>query len=277
MNYTVIDELIRRAFEEDFPYGDITSEALIGPGQRSKAVLIAKEDGVIAGLDVFRRVYTLLGGVECSLLLEDGKSVSARERIATLTGDTRNILTGERTALNFIQRMSGIATLTDRCVRALSGSRTKILDTRKTTPGLRYLEKYAVAAGGGTNHRFGLSDGILIKDNHIRAVGGVARAVEEARKRHGFARKIEVEVENLEMVREALDAEADIIMLDNMELESMKRAVSMIDGRALTECSGNVTPERLSELGGIGVDYISCGALTHSYTSLDLSLRFVEE
>jgi nicotinate-nucleotide pyrophosphorylase (carboxylating) len=275
MNYTVIDELIRRAFDEDFPYGDITSESLIGSGSKSKAALFAKEDGVIAGLEVFQRVYTLLGGVECLLLSEDGKGVRRHERIAELTGDTRNMLTGERTALNFIQRMSGIATLTNRCVNALSGGKTKLLDTRKTTPGLRYLEKYAVAAGGGGNHRFGLSDGILIKDNHIKAVGGIARAIEKAREKHGFARKIEVEAESLEMVRESIDAGADIIMLDNMDIETMKQAVSMIGDRALTECSGNITIERLQELSGIGIDYISSGALTHSYSSLDLSLRFI--
>jgi nicotinate-nucleotide pyrophosphorylase (carboxylating) len=277
MNYTVIDELIKRAFDEDFPYGDITSESLIEPDSQSKAVLLSKEDGVIAGLAVFQRVYILLGGVECRFFSEDGKRVHRDEKIAELTGDTRNILTGERTALNFIQRMSGIATLTNRCVNALSDSRTKLLDTRKTTPGLRYLEKYSVVAGGGDNHRFGLSDGILIKDNHIKAARGIARAVEKAREKHGFARKIEVETENLEMVQEALDAGADIIMLDNMDIETMKRAVSMIDGRALTECSGNVTAERLRELGGIGIDYISSGALTHSYSSLDLSLRFIDE
>jgi nicotinate-nucleotide pyrophosphorylase (carboxylating) len=276
MNYTVVDELIKRAFDEDFPYGDITSEALIAPDQQSMAVLLAKEDGVIAGLDVFQRVYTLLGGVECQSFIEDGERVKNHEKIAELTGNTRNILSGERTALNFIQRMSGVATLTSRCVHALAGSGTKLLDTRKTTPGLRYLEKCAVAAGGGVNHRFGLSDGVLIKDNHIKAAGGVACAVEKARARHGFARKIEVETETLEMVSEAIRAGADIIMLDNMDTETMKQAVSMIGGRALTECSGNVTPERLRELGKIGVDYISSGALTHSYQSLDLSLRFIE-
>ncbi|MDR1291883.1 MAG: carboxylating nicotinate-nucleotide diphosphorylase [Clostridiales Family XIII bacterium] len=277
MNYTVVDELIKRAFDEDFPSGDITTEALIGPDLQSRAVLLAKEDGVVAGLEVFQRVFTMLGGVECRLFREDGESVHSGEKIAELTGNTRNLLTGERTALNFVQRMSGVATLTSRCVQALSGSRTKLLDTRKTTPGFRYLEKYAVAVGGGVNHRFGLSDGILIKDNHIKAAGGVARAVEKAKERHGFARKIEVETESLDMVREALDAGADIIMLDNMDIETMKRAVSMIGGRALTECSGNVTPERLRELGDIGVDYISSGALTHSYSSLDLSLRFIDE
>jgi nicotinate-nucleotide pyrophosphorylase (carboxylating) len=275
MDYTVIDERIKKAFEEDFPYGDITSEALIPSDQQSRAVLFAKEDGVIAGLDVFQRVYALLGGVECRALCEDGRRVHRNERIAELSGNTRHMLTGERAALNFLQHMSGIATLTNRCVNALSGGRTKLLDTRKTTPGLRYLEKYAVAVGGGINHRFGLSDGVLIKDNHIKAAGGIARAVEKAREKHGFARKIEVETETLEMVREALDAGADIIMLDNMDLETMKRAVSRIGGRALTECSGNVTLERLQELSGIGVDYISSGALTHSCASLDLSLRFI--
>jgi nicotinate-nucleotide pyrophosphorylase (carboxylating) len=276
MNYTVIDELIKRAFEEDFPYGDVTSEALIAPDSRSKAVLLAKENGVIAGLEVFQRLYTLLGGVECRFFSKDGESVRSGEKIAELTGNTRNILMGERTALNFVQRMSGVATLTNRCVNALSGGKTKILDTRKTTPGLRRLEKYAVAIGGGTNHRFGLSDGILIKDNHIKASGGIARAVEKAREKHGFAHKIEVETESLEMVREALNAGADVIMLDNMDIETMKQAVAMIGGRALTECSGNVTIERLQELSGIGVDYVSSGALTHSYSSLDLSLRFTD-
>jgi len=275
MNYIVIDDIIRKAFEEDFPYGDITTESLIMPEQQLEATLIAKEDGIIAGLEVFDRVYTLLGDVKCSFLCEDGKSVSKGEKLAAITGNARNILKGERTALNFIQRLSGIASLTNQYVSILSGSNTKLLDTRKTTPGMRYLEKYAVTVGGGINHRFGLSDGILIKDNHIKAVGGIIPAVEMTRKYHGFICKIEVEVENLQMVQEALDAKADIIMLDNMDEDTIKTAISMINGHALTECSGNVDIDRLKILCDIGVDYISCGALTHSYSSLDISLRLV--
>jgi nicotinate-nucleotide pyrophosphorylase (carboxylating) len=277
MSDILIDEIIKKAFEEDFPYGDITSETLVSPQAELKAVLICKESGVIAGTAVFERVFALLsgGGVTCRFFCEDGDRVENKQKIAEITGGAVHILKGERTALNFIQRMSGIASLTRKYADALSGGKTKLLDTRKTTPGLRYLEKYAVSAGGGFNHRFGLSDGILIKDNHIAAVGGVKKAVALARARHGFARKIEVEVESLAMVREALEVGADIIMLDNMDTETMIAAVSSIGGRAVTECSGNVSIERLSELRDIGLDYISCGALTHSFTSLDISLKIV--
>jgi len=275
MNYVIVDEMIKRAFEEDFPYGDITSETLIDAEATLNATLICKETGVIAGLAVFERVFTLLGGVICQFFCKDGDTVQKGQKIAAIEGNAVNILKGERIALNFIQRLSGIASMTRQYAEILSGSHTKLLDTRKTTPGMRYLEKYAVAVGGGVNHRFGLSDGILIKDNHIAAVGGIKPAVARARKTHGFVRKIEVEVETLDMVKEALEAGADIIMLDNMDMDTLKEAVTLVDGRAVTECSGNVDMKRLQTLRGIGVDYISCGALTHSFSSLDISLRII--
>lgn len=273
MNYAIIDELITKAFAEDFPYGDITSESLLAADAVLEAVLIVKESGIIAGLEVFNRVYTLLGQVNCRFFCQDGTEVQQDQELGVITGNAVNLLKGERTALNFIQRLSGIATLTRQYVNALAGSRTKLLDTRKTTPGLRYLEKYAVAVGGGHNHRFSLSDGILIKDNHIAAVGSIREAVARVRGRYGAMRKIEVEVETLAMVDEALAAGADIIMLDNMEIETMKKAVLTIGGKAVTECSGGIGLQQLRQLGDIGVDYISSGALTHSYSSLDLSLR----
>lgn len=273
MNYAMIDELIAKSFAEDFPYGDITSESLLAADAVLEAVLIAKENGMIAGLEVFNRVYTLLGQVNCRFLCQDGAEVQQGQELGIITGNAINLLKGERTALNFIQRLSGIATLTRQYVNALAGSHIKLLDTRKTTPGLRYLEKYAVTVGGGHNHRFGLSDGILIKDNHIAAVGSIGEAVARVRSRYGAMRKIEVEVETLAMVDEALAAGADIIMLDNMELETMKKAVLVIGGKAVTECSGGISLQQLRQLGDIGVDFVSSGALTHSYSALDLSLR----
>jgi len=275
MNYVFVDEIIKRAFDEDFPYGDITSESLIDPGATLDAALICKEEGVIAGLEVFERVYAILGDVACQFFCKDGETIRHNQKIAEVKGNAINLLKGERIALNFIQRLSGIASLTRKYTESLNGCHTKLLDTRKTTPGMRYLEKYAVAAGGGVNHRFSLSDGILIKDNHIAAVGGIRPAVEKARSIHGFVRKIEVEVETLEMIKEALEVGADIIMLDNMDIDTMKKAVALIDGRAITECSGNVNFGRLQALNGIGIDFISCGSLTHSYSSLDISLRIV--
>ncbi|MCL2839545.1 MAG: carboxylating nicotinate-nucleotide diphosphorylase [Defluviitaleaceae bacterium] len=275
MNYVFVDEIIKRAFAEDFPYGDITSESLIDPCTMLDAALVCKEDGVIAGIEVFERVYALLGDVTCQFFYKDGETIRHNQKIAKITGNAINLLKGERIALNFIQRLSGIASMTRKYTEALSGCHTKLLDTRKTTPGMRYLEKYAVTIGGGVNHRFSLSDGILIKDNHIVAVGGIKPAVEKARSLHGFVRKIEVEVETLEMVKEALEAGADIIMLDNMDIDTMKKAVALIDGRAMTECSGNINFNRLQALNGIGLDFISCGSLTHSYSSLDISLRII--
>lgn len=275
MNFvnTGINNLIKKAFEEDFPFGDITSESIFDWDDTAEAVLTAKEPGVIAGIDIFKCVFDVLGNVRCEILTNDGTEVQKGDKLAVLSGNTIQMLKGERTALNIIQRMSGIATLTRKLVKLLECGKTRLLDTRKTTPGFRYAEKYAVTVGGGYNHRYSLSDGILIKDNHIAACGSIRAAVERARTVHGFVRKIEVETETLDMVREALDAHADIIMLDNMDVETLTEAVALINGRAVTECSGNVNADNLSKLANIGLDYISCGALTHSYKSMDLSLK----
>ena len=236
--------------------------------------MICKEDGVIAGLWVFERVFTLLDPtVTVSLSVKDGDEVKKGQKMGTVAGDIRVLLSGERTALNYLQRMSGIATYTRSVAKLLEGSKTKLLDTRKTTPNMRIFEKYAVRAGGGYNHRYNLSDGVLLKDNHIGAAGSVRKAVEMAREYAPFVRKIEIETENLDMVREAVEAGADIIMLDNMSPEMMRDAVAYIDGRAKTECSGNVTKENVAQLAAVGVDYISSGALTHSAPILDISLK----
>jgi nicotinate-nucleotide pyrophosphorylase len=241
---------------------------------RGEVDLICKQDGVVAGLDVFARVFKLLDeNTEVKFVCKDGDEIKKGEKIGYVRGDIRVLLSGERTALNYLQRMSGIATYTRSIVKLLDGSKTKLLDTRKTTPNMRVFEKYAVKMGGGTNHRYNLSDGILLKDNHIAVAGGVKNAVKLAKEYAPFVRKIEVETENLEMVKDAVEAGADIIMLDNMSVEDMKEAVKFIDGRAETECSGNVTKEKIATLSDIGVDYISSGALTHSAPILDLSLK----
>lgn len=242
--------------------------------RQGEVELICKQDGVIAGLAVFERVFQLLDDtVEVEFFCQDGDEVKNGQRMAVVRGDIRALLSGERVALNYLQRMSGIATYTRSIASLLRGSRTKLLDTRKTTPNMRVFEKYAVKVGGGYNHRYNLSDGILLKDNHIGAAGSVTKAVQMAKEYAPFVRKIEVEVENLEMVQEAVEAGADIIMLDNMSPEQMKEAVKLIDGRAETECSGNVTRENVERLLDIGVDYISSGALTHSAPILDISLK----
>ena len=269
-----VDRLIRAALEEDISSEDLSTNAVMPGPQKGKVDLIAKEDGVIAGLDVFARVFTLLDeSSEVVFYAADGDDVCRGERLAVVRGDIRVLLSGERTALNYLQRMSGIATLTRRMAKMLEGSKTTLLDTRKTTPNNRIFEKYAVRVGGGSNHRYNLSDGIMLKDNHINAAGGVAKAVRMAKEYAPFVHKIEVETENLEMVREAVEAGADIIMLDNMDPETMKEAVRIIDGRALTECSGNVSEEKIAALKEIGVDFISSGALTHSAPILDLSMK----
>lgn len=273
MNYLVIDKLIISALEEDIPNSDITTNSIIAFNSRSKVDLIAKENGIIAGLQAFERVFTLLGDVSVEFYKKDGDSVKAGDILAVVSGSTKSILSGERTALNYLQRMSGIATITNKFVNKLQGSNTKLLDTRKTTPNMRILEKYAVKIGGGYNHRFNLSDGVLLKDNHISAAGGVKSAIRLARENTSFVRKIEVEVENLEMVKEALEEAADIIMLDNMDIETMKKAVVLINKRALTECSGNVTLDNIEEVAETGVDFVSVGALTHSAGILDLSMK----
>ena len=268
------DHLILSALQEDITSEDITTNSVMREYQLGEVELICKEDGIIAGLDVFKRVFELLDEkTEVAFKCKDGDFVKKGEKLAILKGDIRVLLSGERTALNFLQRMSGIATYTRKIVDLLQGSNTKLLDTRKTTPNMRIFEKYAVKVGGGCNHRYNLSDGILLKDNHIGAAGGVKEAVMMAKEYAPFVRKIEIEVENLDMLKEALEAGADIIMLDNMSVEDMKEAVKLTAGKAETECSGNVTKENIERLVDIGVDYISSGALTHSSPILDLSLK----
>lgn len=268
------DELILSALKEDITSEDITTNSVMHEYKRGEVELICKQDGVIAGLDVFKRVFTLLDpDTEVTFNCKDGDFAKNGDKIGVVRGDIRVLLSGERTALNYLQRMSGIATYTRSIADLLKGSGTKLLDTRKTTPNMRIFEKYAVKVGGGYNHRYNLSDGILLKDNHIGAAGGVKEAVNAAKEYAPFVRKIEVEVENLDMLREALEAGADIIMLDNMSVEDMKEAVKLTAGKAETECSGNVTRENVARLVDIGVDYISSGALTHSAPILDLSLK----
>ena len=270
----IMERLIQQALEEDIGNEDVTTNAVMPEYKKGMVKLICKQDGVICGLKVFERVFKLLDeNTEVSCFFKDGDEVKKGQKIAIITGDIRVLLSGERVALNYLQRMSGIATYTRSVVKLLEGCQTKLLDTRKTTPNMRVFEKYAVRMGGGYNHRYNLSDGVLLKDNHIGAAGGVRQAVEMARAYAPFVRKIEVEVENLEMCKEALEAGADIIMLDNMSVEDMATAVKMIGGRAITECSGNVTKENIERIKDTGVDYVSSGALTHSAPILDLSLK----
>lgn len=273
MNFLIIDKLIIEALKEDLPSEDITTNSVVSADSKSTVDLIAKETGVIAGLEVFERVFTILGDVNIEFFKAEGDLVESNTIIAKLTGNTRNLLIGERTALNFLQRMSGIATLTRSYSDKLKNSSAKLLDTRKTTPNMRILEKYAVVVGGGNNHRYNLSDGILLKDNHIGAAGGVKNAVIAARNHASFVRKIEVECENLDMVKEALEVNADIIMLDNMNIDTIKQAVKIIDHKAIVEVSGNVSLNNIEFLAETGVDYISVGALTHSAKILDLSMK----
>lgn len=268
------DEAILGALREDITSEDITTNSVMREYKLGEVDLICKEDGVIAGLGVFKRVFELLDDkTEVTFSCADGDEVKNGEKIGKVRGDIRALLSGERVALNFLQRMSGIATYTRSIANLLKGSKTKLLDTRKTTPNMRVFEKYAVKVGGGYNHRYNLSDGILLKDNHIGAAGGVAQAVKMAKEYAPFVRKIEIEVESLDALKEALAAGADIIMLDNMSVEDMKEAVKLTAGKAETECSGNVTKENVRRLIDIGVDYISSGALTHSAPILDLSLK----
>ena len=268
------DNIILNALKEDITSEDISTNSVMRHYQLGEVELICKQDGVIAGLEVFRRVFELLDAdIKVEFSVKDGDKVKNGQKLGVVQGDIRVLLSGERTALNYLQRMSGIATYTRTIADMLEGTNTKLLDTRKTTPGMRVFEKYAVKVGGGYNHRFNLSDGILLKDNHIGAAGGVKEAVAMAKEYAPFVRKIEIEVENLEMLKEALDAGADIIMLDNMSVEDMVKAVELCAGKAETECSGNVTKENVAKLTDIGVNYISSGALTHSSPILDLSLK----
>lgn len=269
-----IDDYILNALKEDITSEDVTTNAVMRTPALGTADLICKESGIICGLTVFERVFELLDDTASfETTYKDGDSVEKGELIGTVTGDIRALLSGERTALNYLQRMSGIATFTRSIADELAGSDTKLLDTRKTTPNNRAFEKYAVKIGGGYNHRYNLSDGILIKDNHIGAAGSVAKAIQLAKEYAPFVRKVEVEIENLDMLKEALEAGADIIMLDNMDLATMKKAVKIVAGRAETECSGNVTKERLREIRETGVNYVSSGALTHSAPIMDISLK----
>ncbi len=268
-----VDNYLLQALQEDITNEDVTTNAILRKKEIGTADLICKQDGILAGIEIFKRVFELLGEIRFHTTFQDGDFIHKGEKVGTLTGDMRVILSGERTALNYLQRMSGIATLTYECVQILKGSKTQLLDTRKTTPNMRIFEKYAVKVGGGINHRYNLSDGILLKDNHIGAAGGIQKAVQLAREYAPFIRKVEVEVENINMVQEALEAGADIIMLDNMDNETMVQAVKLIGNKAETECSGNVTKKRLLEIMEIGVDYVSSGALTHSAPILDFSLK----
>ena len=268
------DNLILEALKEDISSEDVTTNSVMKDYVKGVVVLICKEDGVIAGLKVFERVFKLLDPeTEVEFYCKDGDKVENKQLMAKVTGDIRVLLSGERVALNYLQRMSGIATYTNNVAALLEGSKTRLLDTRKTTPNMRIFEKYAVTVGGGYNHRYNLSDGVLLKDNHIGAAGSVTKAVKMAKDYAPFVRKIEVEVENLDMVKEAVEAGADIIMLDNMTTEEMAEAIKIIDGRAQTECSGNVTKENISRIKGLGVDFVSSGALTHSAPIMDISLK----
>lgn len=268
------DPLILQALQEDITGEDVTTNAILPEDCQGEAELLCKQDGIIAGLDVFARPFTLLDDkVWFEFFVKDGDEVHKGQKLAKVVGSMRAILSAERVGLNYLQRMSGIATYTHQVVSLLEGTGMTLVDTRKTTPNMRVFEKYAVTVGGGKNHRYNLSDGVLLKDNHISAAGGVAKAIAMAKAYAPFVRKIEVETETLDMVREAVEAGADIIMLDNMSHDMMKEAVALIDGRAETECSGNVTKENIAALADISVDYISSGALTHSAPILDLSLK----
>ena len=268
------DHLILEALKEDISSEDVTTNSVMKEAVAGEVDLICKQDGIIAGLEVFERVFTLLDpDTKAELYCKDGEEVKNGQLMGKVKGDIRVLLSGERVALNYLQRMSGIATYTNSVAKLLERSKIKLLDTRKTTPNMRIFEKYAVRAGGGYNHRYNLSDGVLLKDNHIGAAGSVTKAVQMAKEYAPFVRKIEVEVENLDMVKEAVEAGSDIIMLDNMSPEDMKKAVELIDGRAQTECSGNVTKENIAKILETGVDFVSSGALTHSAPILDISLK----
>ena len=268
------DQLIRMALQEDITSEDVSTNAVMPTATKGMVDLIAKEDGVVAGLDIYARVFTILDEkTEIDFHCKDGDEVKKGDLMATVTGDIRVLLSGERVALNYLQRMSGIATYTRQVAKLLEGSNVTLLDTRKTTPNCRVFEKYAVRVGGGCNHRYNLSDGVLLKDNHIGAAGSVTKAVQMAKAYAPFVRKIEIEIETLDQVKEAVEAGADIIMLDNMTPEVMKQAVELIDGRAQTECSGNITKENIQKIREIGVDFVSSGALTHSAPILDISMK----
>ena len=277
MKIETIDPIIKRALKEDLPHGDITSESIIKPDSISEAIILAKEKGILAGIEVASRVFQLLDhSVVFQRKLNDGQCFSSGQVLAEIKGPSIPILKGERTALNFLQRLSGIATATHKFVQAVKNSRTIILDTRKTTPGLRVLEKYAVKVGGGRNHRFSLSDMVLIKDNHLRVIKSISLAVKKAKEKVGRGEKIEVEVSSLEEAKEAVQSGADIVMLDNIRLEELKEIMRQLKGKAAFEVSGRVNLRKIKELASLGVDYVSIGSLTHSYKSIDISLEILE-
>lgn len=269
-----VDPLIESALREDITSEDVSTNSVMPTSTPGEVDLICKEDGIICGLQVFERVFTLLDEkTSVEFYVKDGDAVKVGQKMATVRGDIRVLLSGERTALNYLQRMSGVATYTNKAAALLEGTDIKLLDTRKTTPNNRIFEKYAVRIGNGNNHRYNLTDGVMLKDNHIGAAGGVAKAVKMAKEYAPFVRKVEVEVENLDMVREAVEAGADIIMLDNMDHDTMKEAISIIAGRAEIEVSGNMTKENIDKIKDLGIDYVSSGALTHSSPILDISLK----
>lgn len=269
-----VDEYLLNTLKEDITSEDVSTNAVMPEDKQGKADLICKQDGIICGLDIFKRTFELLDPTSrFEANFKDGDRVKKGDLLGVIYGDIKAILSGERTGLNYLQRMSGIATITREYMDELKGYSTTLLDTRKTTPNMRPFEKYAVTVGGATNHRYNLSDGVLLKDNHIGAAGSITKAIQMAKAYAPFVRKIEIETETLEQVKEALDSGADIIMLDNMDNETMKKAVEIINGKAQTECSGNVTKERLKEIAEIGVDFVSCGALTHSAPIMDISLK----
>lgn len=277
MNYLGLNDLIKRGLEEDVGYGDITTQSLVPPEQKARGIFSAKSPGIVAGIKVSQAVFTYLDSeVEFEVLKNDGEEIQPGDVIAVVRGRARTLLTGERLALNFLQRLSGIASKTRKMVDLIKYNKAQLLDTRKTTPGLRVLEKYAVGIGGARNHRFGLFDGVLIKDNHIKTVGSIEKAVMIARQKVPHTIKIEVEVETMEQLREALEAHADIIMLDNMDNYEMIEAVKIVDGRALLEASGGINEGNLAEVARTGVDFISMGALTHAANSLDISFDILE-
>ncbi|SMC28836.1 nicotinate-nucleotide pyrophosphorylase [carboxylating] [Clostridium acidisoli DSM 12555] len=273
MNSLIVDEIIKNALLEDGAYDDITTNSIISGNEVCKVDLKAKEDGILCGIEVFKRVFEILGDAKAEFLAKDGERIKTGQIIGTIEGLTSTVLSGERVALNLLQRMSGIATITNKFVLKIKETNTKLLDTRKTTPNLRVLERYAVKIGGGENHRYNLSDGVLIKDNHIAAAGGIKSAIEMVRNNVSFVKKIEVETESLQEVREAIEAKADIIMLDNMDLNTIREALKLINGKALTEVSGNVELDTVKALAETGVDYISTGFITHSAKILDLSMK----
>lgn len=275
MEKWMIREVLERAFREDMPMGDITTDSTVPLNESSRAFLITKQEGVVCGMEIAMEAFKMLDpNVRLTPLVQDGDFVENKTRILEIEGNSRALLKAERTALNLLQRLSGIASITRLYVEKIIGYRAKVVDTRKTTAGLRLFEKYAVRTGGGTNHRFSLSDGVLIKDNHIKAAGGISKAVQAAREAIPHTVKIEVETETLQQVQEALDSGADIIMLDNMTPERMTEAVSLIAGKAITEASGNITLETIQKVAAAGVDIISAGALTHSVMAMDISMRF---